>query len=90
MAGSSQERSVTAALVCAPQVSTDTLVLARVGVALVFSGTSGLSVDLFDASLFFLEIFFRDFHFVDDDVLDAARKRWSVVGQDFLKDEIYK
>jgi hypothetical protein len=85
LARRSKERSVTAALIGTPQVSTDSFVLARVRVALVFSGTARLSIDLLHSPLLLLEIFFRDFHVVDNDVLDATGERRSVVGQDFLR-----
>ena len=72
------------ATISAPQISAGSFVLARIGVALVFSGASGLGIDLFDSSLLLLEVLFRDLHLVDNDVLNAARERGGIVGQNFL------
>lgn len=72
--------------VSAPQVSAGSLVLTRIGVALVLSGASGLGIDLLNSSLFLLEVLLRDLHLIDDNVLNAAGERGGIVGQNFLQE----
>ena len=75
---------MTGALIGAPQIGANSVILARVGITLVLPGASWFSFDLFNAPLSLLEVVLRDLHFVHDDVLDAADKVGHLVGQDLL------
>jgi len=75
---------VTGTFVIAPQIGARALILTRVGLTLIFSWTSWLSVNLLYSAIFFREIVLDDFNFVDDNVLDATNKGRGVVGQDLL------
>ena len=75
---------MTGPLVGAPQIFTSSLVLTRIGITLIFPGTSRLGVDLLHTPLLLLEVLFGDLHLVDDYVLDAASEGGRVVGQNFL------
>ncbi len=72
--------------ISAPQVSTGSFILTRIGVALVLTGASGFGIDLLNSSLLLLEVLLRDFHLIDDNVLNAAGERGGIVGQNFLQD----
>ena len=76
---------MTGTLVGAPQIFTRSLILTRIGITLIFPGTSRLGVDLLHTPLLLLEVLFGDLHFVDNNVLDAASEGGRVVGQNFLR-----
>ncbi len=80
-----EEGSETGTLVRVPQIGTESLVLARVWLALVYPRASRDRVHLFNFSnavtdRWFLEIVLGDLHAVDGDVLDAAGEGGRVVG----------
>ena len=69
----------------APQILATSLILTRVGIALVLPRASGFCVDLLHTPLLLLEVLLSDFHFIDNNVLEAAGEGGHVVGQNFLR-----
>lgn len=86
LTGRSKEGPVTSALELAPQVSAVSFVLARIGVALLLSGTARYCSNLINASIAIstFKVLFGDLHVIDSDILDASGEGGHIIGQDLL------
>ena len=67
-----------------PQVGALATVHAGVGLALLLPQATGHRVHLLDVPPALADVLLGDHHAVDSDVLDAARERLGLVGQDLL------